>query len=165
MRFGRATESRYDLNFCWLVCSDLQQSGLRYCMMASISVPLSMCFSLYFYVSLSLSVSWCLCVSVSPFCPLSVYQYVFPFTCHSWRMLCMRCLPFPYLPIFTLMPANTTIIRESTWNSPEAITLSLLPNGSLIQKTHTHTSFFFFPVAFYSVFMHLHQLHTPCLCS
>lgn len=75
-----------------------------------------------------------------PFCPLSVCQYVFPFTCHSWRMLCIRCLPFPYLPIFTLMPANTTIIRESTWISPEAITLSLLPNGSFIQKTHTHTS-------------------------
>lgn len=55
-------------------------------------------------------------------------------------MLCIQCLPFPYLPIFTLMPANTTIIRESTWISPEAITLSLLPNGSFIQMTHTHTS-------------------------
>lgn len=59
-------------------------------------------------------------------------------------------------------------IRECTWISPEAITLSFftqLPSYIYKKTPHRFTFFLFFPVALSSVFMHLHQPHTPCLCS
>lgn len=58
------------------------------------SLSSSLFVSLFYHsVSLSLSVPWCL--SVSPFSPLSLCQYVFYFTRHSGQLLCIQFLPFP----------------------------------------------------------------------